>query len=58
MTWVSGGVQICWSGLSTDDITARKEKPFSIFRRVIFGLYGWRTWNYDSVNISSYSSNE
>ena len=37
------------------DITARKEKPFSIFRRVIFGLYGWRTWNYDGVNISSYS---
>ena len=37
------------------DITARKEKPFSVFRRVIFGLYGWRTWNYDGVNISSYS---
>ncbi len=37
------------------DFTARKEKPFSIFRRVIFGLYGWRTWNYDGVNISSYS---
>ena len=37
------------------DFTARKQKPFSIFRRVIFGLYGWRTWNYDRVSISRYS---
>jgi len=37
------------------DLTVRKEKPFSIFRRVTFGLYGWRTWNYDRVSISRYS---
>ena len=37
------------------DFTVRKEKPFSIFRRVIFGLYGWRTWNYDGMSISRYS---
>lgn len=37
------------------DLTVRKEQPFSIFRRVVFGLYGWRTWNYERVNISSYS---
>ena len=37
------------------DFNVRKEKPFSIFRRVIFGLYGWQTWNYDGVNISRYS---
>ena len=37
------------------DLTVRKNKPFSIFRRVIFGLYGWRTWNYDGVSISRYS---
>ena len=37
------------------DLTVRKEKPFSIFRRVVLGLYGWRQWNYDRVNISSYS---
>ena len=37
------------------DLTARKNNPFSIFRRVIFGLYGWRTWNYDRVSISRYS---
>lgn len=37
------------------DFTVRKQKPFSIFRRVIFGLYGWRTWNYDRVSISRYS---
>ena len=37
------------------DFTVRKQKPFSIFRRVIFGLYGWRTWNYDGVSISRYS---
>ena len=37
------------------DFTVRKEKPFSIFRRVTLGLYGWRTWNYDGVSISRYS---
>ena len=37
------------------DLTIRKEQPFSIFRYVRFGLYGWRTWNYDGVNINSYS---
>ncbi len=37
------------------DFTIRKENPFSIFRRVRFGLYGWRTWNYDRVNINSFS---
>lgn len=37
------------------DLTVRKEKPFSIFRRVVFGLYGWRHWNYDGVSISRYS---
>ena len=37
------------------DFTVRKAKPFSIFRRVVFGLYGWRTWNYDGVSISRYS---
>ncbi|MCY3744015.1 MAG: DUF5916 domain-containing protein, partial [Candidatus Poribacteria bacterium] len=37
------------------DLTIRKEQPFSIFRYMRFGLYGWRTWNYDRVNINSYS---
>ena len=37
------------------DLTARKEKPFGIFRRVVFGLYGWRIWNYDRVSINRYS---
>ncbi len=37
------------------DLTIRKEQPFSIFRYMRFGLYGWRTWNYDGVNINSYS---
>ncbi len=37
------------------DLTIRKEQPFSVFRYVRFGFYGWRTWNYDGVNISSYS---
>ena len=37
------------------DLTARKNKPFSIFRRVIFGLYGWRTWNYNRISIGRYS---
>ena len=36
-------------------LTARKEKPFSIFRRVVFGLYGRQSWNYDGVNIDRYS---
>ena len=34
---------------------AYKEKPFSIFRRVTFGIYGQHTWNYDGVSITSYS---
>ena len=37
------------------DFTIRKENPFSIFRRVRFGIYGWRTWNYDGVNINNFS---
>lgn len=37
------------------NFTIRKENPFSIFRRVIFGIYGWRAWNYDRVNINSFS---
>lgn len=37
------------------DLTIRKDQPFSIFRYMRFGLYGWRTWNYDRVNINSYS---
>ena len=37
------------------DLTIRKEQPFSIFRYMRFGFYGWRTWNYDRVNINSYS---
>ena len=37
------------------DFTVHKDQPFSIFRYVRFGLYGWRTWNYDRVNINSYS---
>ena len=37
------------------DLMVRKEKPFSIFRRVVLGLYGWRQWNYDKVNIGNYS---
>ena len=36
------------------DLTARKNKPFSIFRRAILGLYGWQTWNYDGTHISGY----
>ena len=36
------------------DLTVRKEKPFSIFRRAILGLYGWQTWNYDRTHISGY----
>ena len=37
------------------DLMLRKDKPFSIFRRALLGFYGWRHWNYDGVNISSYS---
>jgi len=36
-------------------LTARKVEPFSLFRRVHVGLFGWRTWNYDRVSISRYS---
>jgi hypothetical protein len=37
------------------DLMVRKNKPFGIFRRAVLGLYGWRQWNYDRVNIGSYS---
>ena len=37
------------------DFIVRKEKPFSVFREVTFGLYGWREWNYDGVSIGRYS---
>ena len=37
------------------DFMVKKEQPFSIFREVTFGLYGWREWNYDSVSIGRYS---
>ena len=33
----------------------KKEQPFSIFREVSLGLYGWREWNYDGVSIGRYS---
>ena len=36
------------------DLTAQKEKPFSIFRKATLGLYGWQAWNYDRTHISSY----
>ena len=36
-------------------LTARKVEPFSLFRRVHVGLFGWRTWNYARVSISRYS---
>ena len=36
------------------DLTARKEKPFSIFRQATLGLYGWQSWNYDRTHISGY----
>ncbi len=35
--------------------TARKEKPFSIFRRLLFGFHGGQQWNYDGINISRHS---
>ncbi len=37
------------------DFIVKKEQPFSIFREVSLGLYGWREWNYDSVSIGRYS---
>ena len=37
------------------DFIVKKEQPFSIFREVTFGLYGWREWNYDGVSIGRYS---
>ena len=37
------------------DFMIKKEQPFSIFREVTLGLYGWREWNYDGVSIGRYS---
>ena len=37
------------------DLIFKKEQPFSIFREVTLGLYGWREWNYDGVSIGRYS---
>ena len=37
------------------DFIVKKEQPFSIFREVSLGLYGWREWNYDGVSIGRYS---
>ena len=37
------------------DLMFKKEQPFSIFREVSLGLYGWREWNYDGVSIGRYS---
>ena len=36
------------------DLSIRKNTPISIFRDFNFGIFGWRNWNYDGVNISSY----
>lgn len=32
-------------------LSVRKQRPFSIFRRVAMQFYGWQQWNYDKVNI-------
>ena len=37
------------------DFIIKKEHPFSIFREVSLGFYGWREWNYDGVSIGRYS---
>ena len=37
------------------DLMFKKEQPFSVFREVTLGLYGWREWNYDGVSIGRYS---
>ena len=37
------------------DVLLRKDRPFSIFRQVSLGFFGWREWNYDGVSISRYS---
>ena len=37
------------------DLVFKKEQPFSIFREVSLGFYGWREWNYDGVSIGRYS---
>lgn len=37
------------------DLIVKKEHPFSIFREITAGLYGWREWNYDGVSIGRYS---
>ena len=34
---------------------AYKEKPFSIFRSVAFGIHGRNRWNHDGVSIHPYS---
>ncbi len=37
------------------DLIFKKEQPFSIFREVSLGFFGWREWNYDGVSIGRYS---
>ena len=37
------------------DLLFKKEQPFSVFREVTLGFYGWREWNYDGVSIGRYS---
>ena len=37
------------------DLMFKKEQPFSVFREVTLGFYGWREWNYDGVSIGRYS---
>lgn len=37
------------------DFIVKKEQPFSIFREVTFGLYGWREWNYEGTRLGRYS---
>ncbi len=37
------------------DVLLKKEQPFSVFRQVSLGFFGWREWNYDGVSIGRYS---
>ena len=37
------------------DLIFKKEQPFSIFREVSLGFFGWREWNYNGVSIGRYS---
>ena len=37
------------------DLLFKKQQPFSVFREVSLGFYGWREWNYDGVSIGRYS---